>query len=160
MKKRALCAVALFVFFAAGSLYAADDTVKIGVIYSITGAGSTVAKVQLDGINLAVKQVNDAGGITVKGKKVKVVPVIRDDETKPDVGVRRLREMTEEGIKVIAQAGEKLEIVGVYGPTWFKVKTHDGLVGWIFCKDGNVGAYHATVGWTAQSMFDGLVVAG
>src|SRR5512140_2569720 len=84
MKKRALCAVALFVFFAAGSLNAADDTVKIGVIYSITGAGSTVAKVQLDGINLAVKQVNDAGGITVKGKKLKVVPVIRDDETKPD----------------------------------------------------------------------------
>ena len=74
---------------------------KVGVIYSITGAGSTVAKVQLDGVNLAVKQVNDAGGLTIKGKKVKVEPVIRDDETKPDVGVRRLREMTEEGIKII-----------------------------------------------------------
>ena len=58
--------------FMAGSLFAADGTMKVGVIYSITGAGSTVAKVQLDGINLAIKQVNDAGGLTVKGKKVKV----------------------------------------------------------------------------------------
>jgi len=87
--------------FMAGSLFAADGTMKVGVIYSITGAGSTVAKVQLDGVNLAIKQVNDAGGLTVKGKKVKVEAVIRDDETKPDVGVRRLREMTEEGIKII-----------------------------------------------------------
>jgi hypothetical protein len=65
-----------------------------------------------------------------------------------------------EGIQVIAQSGEKLTIVGTYGPTWFKVKTHDGLVGWIYCKDGHVGAYHATTGWTAEDMFDGIVVAG
>jgi branched-chain amino acid transport system substrate-binding protein len=93
--------VILFAACFSGSLFAADETMKIGVIYSITGAGSTVAKIQLDGINLAIKQINDNGGLNVKGKKLRVEPVIRDDETKPDVGVRRLREMTEEGIKII-----------------------------------------------------------
>lgn len=65
-----------------------------------------------------------------------------------------------EGIKVIAQPGDKLTIIGTYGPTWFKVKTQDGIVGWIYCKGGKVGAYNATMGWTASDMFTGIVVAG
>jgi branched-chain amino acid transport system substrate-binding protein len=57
--------------------------------------------VQLDGTNLAVKEVNQQGGLTMGGKKVKVESVIRDDETKPDVGVRRVRELGDEGVKII-----------------------------------------------------------
>lgn len=64
------------------------------------------------------------------------------------------------GIKIIAQPGDKLAITGTYGKTWFKVKTQDGHQGWIYCKDKKVGAYFATKGWTAEDMFDGLVVAG
>jgi branched-chain amino acid transport system substrate-binding protein len=77
--------------------------VKVGVLYSMTGAGSAVGKVQLDGVKLAIKQFNDQGGVTLGGKKVKVEGVIRDDETKPDVGVRRFRELTEE--KVLLTVG-------------------------------------------------------
>lgn len=66
----------------------------------------------------------------------------------------------DEGIKLIARPDDKLTITGTYGPTWFKVKTQDGYVGWIYCKDKKVGAYNATVGWTAEDMFDGLVSAG
>lgn len=65
-----------------------------------------------------------------------------------------------EGIKIIAQPGDKLTILGTYGPTWFRVKTQDGIVGWIYCKGKHVGAYYQTVGWTADDMFDGLVNAG
>jgi branched-chain amino acid transport system substrate-binding protein len=79
----------------------AADKVKVGVMYSITGKGSSVAKVQLDGVNLAIKQVNDKGGLMMGGKRVKVEAVTRDDETKPDVGVRRIREFVDEGIRVI-----------------------------------------------------------
>ena len=64
------------------------------------------------------------------------------------------------GIKVIARPGDKLTIIGTYGPTWFKVKTQDNITGWIHCKHGNVGAYNATMGWTAQDMFEGLISAG
>jgi branched-chain amino acid transport system substrate-binding protein len=35
------------------------------------------------------------------GKRVKVEAVTRDDETKPDVGVRRIREFADQGIRVI-----------------------------------------------------------
>jgi len=75
--------------------------VKVGVMFSMTGAGSAVGKVQLDGAKLAIKQANDRGGVTLGGKKVKVEAVIRDDETKPDVAARRMRELVEENIKLV-----------------------------------------------------------
>jgi len=75
--------------------------VKIGVMFSMTGPGSAVGKVQLDGAKLAMKQVNDQGGVMLGGKKVKVEAVIRDDETKPDVAARRMRELVEEKIKLV-----------------------------------------------------------
>jgi len=93
-------ALALVVLATCGPA-AAADTVKIGVLYSITGKGSSVAKVQIDGVKLAIKQINAAGGLDIGGKKVQVEPVIRDDETKPDVGVRRVREFVDEGVKII-----------------------------------------------------------
>lgn len=75
--------------------------VKIGVMYSMTGAGSAVGKVQLDGVKLAVKQFNDQGGVMLGGKKVKVEAVTRDDETKPDVAVRRFRELNEDKVLLV-----------------------------------------------------------
>jgi len=90
----------LFLFTSAGPASAAD-TIKIGVMYSITGVGSPVGKVQMDGVKLAIKQAHDQGGITLGGKKVKVEAVIRDDETKPDVAVRRMRELIEEKINIV-----------------------------------------------------------
>ncbi len=75
--------------------------VKIGVMYSMTGAGSPVGKVQLDGVKLAIKQVNDQGGVMLEGKRIKVEAVIRDDETKPDVGARRFRELNEDKILLV-----------------------------------------------------------
>jgi branched-chain amino acid transport system substrate-binding protein len=50
---------------------------------------------------LAVKEVNDKGGVTVGGKKMNIEAVIRDDETKPDVAVRRLREYQNDGINLL-----------------------------------------------------------
>ncbi|MCK4791416.1 MAG: ABC transporter substrate-binding protein [Desulfobacteraceae bacterium] len=91
----------LVFIFSTNTSLAASDTIKIGVLYSITGKGSAVAKVQLDGVNLAIKQVNEKGGLMMGGKKVKVKAVIRDDETKPDVGVRRVREFVDGNIRVI-----------------------------------------------------------
>jgi len=90
--------VALLLCFSNSPSYA---QVKIGVLYSITGAGSAVGKVQLDGVKLAVKQFNDQGGVTLGGKKVKVEAVIRDDETKPDVAVRRFRELNEDNVLLV-----------------------------------------------------------
>ena len=62
--------------FAGASL--AQDTLKVGAMFSQTGAGSAVGKIQVEAVKLAVKEVNEKGGITVGGKKMKVEAVLRD----------------------------------------------------------------------------------
>jgi branched-chain amino acid transport system substrate-binding protein len=75
--------------------------VKVGVMFSTTGGASAVGKIQMDGVNLAAKQFNDQGGVMLGGKKVKIEAVIRDDESKADVAVRRFRELNEEKILLV-----------------------------------------------------------
>ena len=102
--RRSMWAVAIgtvlfLLTFAGASL--AQDTLKVGAMFSLTGPGSAVGKIQVEVIKLALKEVNDKGGVTVGGKKMKVEAVVRDDETKPDVAVRRLREYQNDGINLL-----------------------------------------------------------
>jgi branched-chain amino acid transport system substrate-binding protein len=62
---------------------AADETIKIGVVLPTTGSESKPGAYQKEGIELAIKQINDAGGIMVKskGKKLKIEEVFYDDGT-------------------------------------------------------------------------------
>ncbi len=77
-----LLACSVFLF-AEGSA----EEIKIGVMYSLTGAGAPVGTTQLDGANLAIKQANEKGGVLINGERVKVKLIVRDDETKPDVAI-------------------------------------------------------------------------
>jgi len=72
------------------------DTVKVGLMFGLTGAASPIGPVQRDGAILAIEEANAQGGITVGGRKVKVSYVLKDDETKPDVAIRRFRELVDE----------------------------------------------------------------
>src|ERR1041385_4582679 len=78
-------AVGGIVTFCAGSGRAAvaDDTIKIGVVLPTTGSESKPGAYQKEGIELAIKQINDAGGVMVKskGKKLKIEEVFYDDGT-------------------------------------------------------------------------------
>lgn len=71
----------------------APDKIKVGLMYGLTGAASPVGPVQLDGSKLAIKEINEAGGLQWGGTKVPVEFVVKDDETKPDVAIRRFREL-------------------------------------------------------------------
>ncbi|HSR09835.1 MAG TPA: ABC transporter substrate-binding protein [Thermodesulfobacteriota bacterium] len=86
-------AIVLLLAIFVGSPALAADTIKIGVIYSLTGAGSSLGPIQAQGAKLAIKEANDAGGIAVGGKKYTIEVVERDDEGKPDVAIRRVTEM-------------------------------------------------------------------
>jgi branched-chain amino acid transport system substrate-binding protein len=59
-------------FFLLSGPAAAQDKIKVGVMFSMTGAGSAIGKIQLDGVKLAIKELNDAGGVSIGGKKLKV----------------------------------------------------------------------------------------
>jgi branched-chain amino acid transport system substrate-binding protein len=60
---------------------AADDTIKIGAPFNVTGALSSVDAPALNGAKLKAKEINDAGGIL--GKKIELV--IYDTKTDPTV---------------------------------------------------------------------------
>jgi branched-chain amino acid transport system substrate-binding protein len=103
MKKQiflAGCVLALFVLASICPSWA-QGTLKVGAMFSQTGAGSAVGKIQVEAVKLAVKEANEKGGVTLGGKKMKVEVVLRDDETKPDVAVRRLREYQNDGINLL-----------------------------------------------------------
>ena len=53
---------------------------------------------QLDGSKLAIDEINETAGGALYwgGKKVPVKYVIKDDETKSDVAIRRFRELVDE----------------------------------------------------------------
>lgn len=82
----------------------APASIKIGLMYSLSGAGSSIGTTQMQGAKLAVDEINAAGGLDWGGKKVKIEAVTRDDESKPDVAVRRLREMVQDD-KIVAMIG-------------------------------------------------------
>ena len=80
----------------------APKEVKVGLMFGLTGAASPVGPVQLDGARLAIDEVNAAGGLDWGKNKVKVDFVVKDDETKPDVAIRRFRELvSDEKVDVV-----------------------------------------------------------
>ncbi|MGQ9779246.1 MAG: ABC transporter substrate-binding protein [Bacillota bacterium] len=67
--------------------------IKLGLIFGLTGAASPIGPVQVDGARLAIEEINEAGGLKVGARRVKVEFVVKDDESKLDVAIRRFREL-------------------------------------------------------------------
>lgn len=68
---------------------AANEPVNIGVVASLTGYLSDQAQNVVQGVELAADDINAKGGLL--GRPLKVL--VRDDEMKPPVGVRRFEEL-------------------------------------------------------------------
>ena len=110
MKKRTIISLSLFVAAAlvfglwGPAVAETPDKIKIGLMFGLTGPASPIGPVQMKGAQLAIKEINDAGGVMFGGKKIPVVAVVKDDETKGDVAVRRFKELRDED-KVHALVG-------------------------------------------------------
>jgi len=74
---------------------------KLGFMSSLSGTFAAVAETQKQGVLLAVDQINKRGGLNMPWGKVKVTAIVKDDEAKLDIGVRRFREMVDAGINAI-----------------------------------------------------------
>jgi branched-chain amino acid transport system substrate-binding protein len=83
-------------FLPTGASAAAPDKIKIGLMFGMTGAASPIGPPQLDGAKLAIKEINAAGGVKIGGKKVPIEYFAKDDESKPDIAIRRFRELIDE----------------------------------------------------------------
>lgn len=82
------------------------DEFVLGFISSLSGTFAAVAETQRMGTMLAVEQINEDGGLDMPWGRVPVRVIVKDDEAKLDVGVRRFRELVDEGIH------------GVVGTVW------------------------------------------
>jgi branched-chain amino acid transport system substrate-binding protein len=100
MSKR--CFAVIFVFLLglmiAGSGIAADKPVKIGFVYIMSGPFATYGQFAKQGAELAIAEVNQAGGIN--GSKVEAF--FEDSTGKPDVGIRVIRKLVyENGVDAV-----------------------------------------------------------
>jgi len=83
MKKPAVAILALLLLVMVLPGCGGPSVAKIGVIEEITGSMPAVGKSGETAAKLAVKKINDAGGITVGGKKYKVELVVEDSASDP-----------------------------------------------------------------------------
>lgn len=90
--KRAFVIVSLFVVCGLLSTGAAraDEPYNLGVALGFTGTGTLYSKDQMEGIQVAVDEINAKGGFLGK-HPIKVFQ--QDTQTKPDVGVRTVKDL-------------------------------------------------------------------
>src|SRR5262244_117755 len=82
----------------AGPGLAAAQTVKVGAVVPLTGRyGAGGAQIRA-GYEIAVEQINAAGGVTVGGKKMPIELVLLDDESDATKTVARLETLAAQGV--------------------------------------------------------------
>ena len=78
-----------------------DQEITVGAFFSLSGSDSTFGSDSKQGIDLAVEQINAAGGI--KGKKVRVI--FEDDKSTTQEASQKVRQLIDRD-KVVAILGE------------------------------------------------------
>ena len=107
MRKRIVIVLLAFILvataaFAEGSQEESQPEVfKIGFASSLSGTFAGVAETQKKSFLLAIDEINAAGGLDMPWGKVGVEYIIEDDQAKLDVGVRKYREMLDQGIHAL-----------------------------------------------------------
>lgn len=100
IRAAALAAVACLA--AASAAQAEDATIKLGAAVSLTGKYSSNGVYTRNGYDLAVKRINEAGGVKVGGKVYKLEVVYYDDESTPARGAQLAeRLIQQDGVKYL-----------------------------------------------------------
>ncbi len=99
--------VLLVLLLIMGSGCTKEETYKIGFVGTLTGKYSVIGVSELYGAQLAVDEINAAGGIN--GRFVELI--IKDDEGDPDKAVKVDNELLEMGVDIII--GHSISIVAI-----------------------------------------------
>src|SRR5438128_5265849 len=100
-------AAAGFLLLAATAAFAQaeGDTIVLGAAVSLTGKYSVNGKNTKDGYDLAVKRINEMGGVKVGGKAYKLKVVYYDDESTPARGAQLAERLIgQDGVKFVLGA--------------------------------------------------------
>ncbi len=74
------------------------QTIKIGAVVPLTGRYAAGGAQNKAGYEIAVQQVNSAGGVSVGGKNMRLELVMLDDESDPTKTVARLETLATQGV--------------------------------------------------------------
>ena len=74
------------------------QTIKVGAVVPLTGRYAAGGAQNKAGYEIAVQQLNAAGGVTVGGKKLPLELVMLDDESDPTKTVARLETLASQGV--------------------------------------------------------------
>ena len=94
-----------------------SDTIKVGVVTSLSGPYAVLGTDVAEGIEFAVDEVNANGGVA--GKQVELIK--EDDEGKPDIALRKAEKMvTKDGAKfVLGTVSSAIGLaIGAKMPAW------------------------------------------
>ena len=92
---------AAIVLLAAGSVACAEESpdVKIGVMLSLSGSGAPYGNSIQRGVDLAVSEINAAGGMQIfEGGQKPITLIVRDVQSDRVVGVQAAREIIDSGV--------------------------------------------------------------
>lgn len=100
MRKRGLLVLMLIVVLVLGACAQSSNgsgknesgNIKIGTVLPLTGPAALYGGQTLDGAKLAVKMINNEGGI-LEGRKIELVT--EDDQSKPELGVNKFKKLIE-----------------------------------------------------------------
>jgi branched-chain amino acid transport system substrate-binding protein len=102
---RSLSSLLVLSVLALGCPRAAGDVILLGEVGSLTGSEATFGKSTQAGIQMAIDEVNAAGGITLNGKAMKVAVRVYDDQGKPEEAANAVSRLINQD-KVVAILGE------------------------------------------------------
>ncbi len=74
------------------------QTIKVGAVVPLTGRYAALGAQVRAGYEIAVQQLNAAGGVTVGGKKMQLELILLDDESDPTKTVARLETLATQGV--------------------------------------------------------------
>jgi branched-chain amino acid transport system substrate-binding protein len=103
----ALASAGLLLLYGAGGVLAQKegDTIVLGAAVSLTGKYAVNGKNTKDGYDLAIKRLNEMGGVKIGGKPYKLMVLYYDDESTPARGAQLAeRLINQDGVKYVLGA--------------------------------------------------------
>ena len=94
-----------FALSLSGSGVHAADVVKIGATYPTSGGVAEASSYPVEGIKMAVDEINAKGGIPIEGKNLKIDLVLYDSKCDPTTGVAAAEKMISRD-QVVAITGD------------------------------------------------------
>jgi branched-chain amino acid transport system substrate-binding protein len=98
MKRALYVLLPLLIVAFAASCSRREQTIRIGLNAELTGSIPVVGKSCRNGAELAVKEINDAGGLDVGGKRYKIQLTVEDNEDKAESSAAVSQKLASEGV--------------------------------------------------------------